>query len=461
MTRNDSIEHILEVYAATFGVYRDFSLSDPYQATDLAQQLCGAGLPVQAYRLIGAKATELDFPFIAEHHREGWKLFLPPEGKSYGLPDELLLEAQDRGALGDKTIIVGEPPAGQPIQVSAVDPDGQPGRASDVEIFVFYAATSDTAELAEEQLLADLEALFNQARQEGKQLIFIDAVGLIPEETVKRYGEDEEAAFQKAFDSILRETEGIKEGIPPCDEASPLWAAVWKFLAERRVHSVLEELTHSLWKEIVEFDRQQLADKAFSRFIMGQLDGAARTMVQQMRGFHDLNCWRRNLNLARQIEELVENANGPLSILIGREIGHYGVLEQLLSSKYLLHSKILGHERLPLLLKNPVLETSLLGNLGVELAEEDLELLALRHCLKSFVMMSQQGKGLREMALMFAECKIDDLSRDDIEALIEELHDPTRVYLRNQGQHILDQFMYLLKDKGVISGEFIGTLQGL
>jgi len=98
------------------------------------------------------------------------------------------------------------------------------------------------------------------------------------------------------------------------------------------------------------------------------------------------------------------------------------------------------------------------ANIGVELSEEDLELMALRHCLKTPLLKAGEGD-LRAAAKILDSCRIDNLSRDQIEELIDELHDPTRIYLRSQGQDILTQLIYLLRDKGIIPEDVLEALQ--
>jgi len=447
-----AIERILEAYGATFRVYQEFSLpaDQPIRAIDLAQRLRGAGLPAQAYLL--GESKKLEFPCIVAHEGS-WKLGLPYGADPYGLPEELILweHSFEEGA-----VVVGEPPLGCRFQLITGD-DNRP-QTDDLDIYIFYAATSDEAELAEQQLFPELQALLDQARQAGREVIFLDAVGLIPEETVKSYGMDEQAAFQRALEAVRQETEGITRGIPIHDPSSPLWSALYRFLAERRVRCVLEELDYALWKQIVEFDNQQLPQRAITQFLTGFPEEAAKTMLAYMRGFHDLNCFQRDINFARQIEGLMGDPIRPL-ILIVREIGHYGVLESLLGSKYLVYSKILGTEkRFMTLLKAPALE-ALLVNMGVELSDQDLELILLRQCVTLSVIRDRAKKGLRAAARLLAACHIDELSRQQIREIVQELNAPTQMYLRSQGQNILDQLAYILKDKGVVPGEVIRALE--
>lgn len=446
-----AIERVLEAYSVTFGIYTEFSLpaGQPVRAIDLAQLLRGAGIPAQAYRLI--EPSKLQFPCIT-FHDGSWKLHLPLGADAYGLPEELILwePSFEKG-----TVIVGEPPVGCRFQLLIREDDQL--QTDDLDIYVFYAATSDEAKLAEQQLFTELQSMLDQAQQAGREVIFLDAVGLIPEETVRCYGTDEQVAFQKALDAIRQETKGITRGIPIYDSTSSFWSALYRFLAERRVHCVLEELAYDLWRKIVEFDRRNLTEKAIVEFLTGFPDRAAKTMLEHMRGFHDLNCFQRDLNFAHQIEALMTGANRPF-ILIAREIGHYDVLEGFLGSKYLVHSKILGQEeRFTTLLRAPALDV-LLVNIGVELSDQDLELIVLHQCVIVSVL-RDRVKSLRTAARLLEACHIDELSRQQIREIIQELNDPTHMYLRSQGQDILDQLAYILKDKGVVPSEVIRALE--
>ena len=458
------VKRVLEAYAATFGIYQEFPLpagAGPVRAIDLAQRLREAGLPAQAYRLAGKiRAAELGFPFIygCGDEEGAWRLCLPPGADTHGLPEEFLLSG-DRAL--DETI-AGEPPVGRRFQlVESELADRAPAIDHEVDVFIFYAATNDKPELFREQLLDELTELLDQARQAGRELIFIDACGLIPEETIRSHQtgrRDERAAFEEVFSGIKRETERISQGHAPYEPNSPLWSELYRFLAERRVRSVLEELGYDLWRRIVDFDNRKLLEKAFTEFLNGFLEEAAQTMLQQMQGFHELNCLERDRRLAQQVERLMEGSSHPL-VLIGRELGHYGVLEGLLLDRYSVHSKILGKERLPVLLRQPALEADLLWNIGVRLDEAELELMALRYCLKAIVLRSAV-RDLRVTAKLLDSSRIDLLSRDEIEQLIDELHDPTRIYLRSRGQDMVEQLLYLLKDREIIPEEVFEALQG-
>jgi hypothetical protein len=453
-----TVERVLETYEATSGIYREFSLpAGPLRAIDLARSLREAGLPAQAYMLVeGTQAADLGFPFIYGD-KSRWKLYLPPGINAYGLGEEVILPSDQ--VIKEGAAIVGEPPVGRRFQLMEGELIAQ---SSDhrVDVFIFYAATNDKPELAEEQLFDELTGMLERARQAGREVIFLDACGLIREKTVKNYQtatRDEKAAFEKVFNEIRDEAEAIGQGHAPYETGSPLWSALHRFLAERRVRSVLEELDYELWKQIVDFDRQNLMGKAFTEFLSGFPEDAAQTMLQHMHGFHQLNCLERDRRLMQQIEHLMENFDHPL-FLIGRELGHYGVLESLLSERYSVHSKILGKERLSVLLKQPALGSSLLWNIGVKPSEEELELMALRYCLKATVLRGAV-KDLRAMAKALVSSRIDNLSRDEIEQILNELNDSTRVYLRSRGQDIAEQLIYLLKDKEIVPEDMLKALQ--
>jgi len=451
------ILEVLEVYGTSFGVYQGFDLPvGPVRAADLGRALRKAGLPAQAYRLAGrARAADLGFPFIYADEEGAWRLYLPPGADTYGLADELLLPGDQ--AL-DEGIVVGEPPVGRRFQLIESEFAAQ-ASPREADLFIFYAATNDQPELFKEQLEDELTEMLDQARQAGREPIFIDACGLIPEETVKAHqtgGKDEKSAFEEVLNQIKRETAGIGQGHAPYESNSPFWSALYRFLAERRIRCVLEDLGYELWKRIVEFDKRKLMEEAFTEFLTGFPKDAASTMLEHMRGFHELNCLERDRRLAEQVEHLMEEADHPL-FLIGRELGHYGVLEGLLE-RYCVHSKILGNERLPVLLRQPALETDLLWNIGVKLDEADLELKALRFCLKAIVLRSA-ARDLRLTAKILDTSSIDSLTREEIDQILDGLRDPTRLYLRSRGQNIIEQLLYLLKDRGIIPEDMLEALQ--
>lgn len=441
-------QNALRAYAMEYDVFEEFTLQEAYsekkEARIMAKKLREKGIPAQAYRLQNEdQLSKLEFPFLIKHLGE-WKLIGPGMEVQQGM-----LNKEEKA----NPIIVGEPPVGVTFEVIKKQPDNS------VKIYIFYAATNDSPKLAHEQVFTDIERIL-EAKEENTDILFMDALGLIPEERVKNQpGQNKRERFKEAFERIKAQTANIENGVPPQETRSPFWNEVWGFLAQWKVRSVLEELEFELWEKIIDFDHKQLPKKAFQLTYYGWPKQAVQTMAEWKIGFHNRNCIERNQNLSNQINQVIEKSGKPLIILMAKEIGHYGVLESLLSD-YTVYSKIIGHRKFGTLLKVPPLDV-ILDNMEVRLSEDTRKLLALKQCLKEFIQ-ARIGDSLRKSAeILEKETHIDELTYKQIIQLLEDLHSPERIYLRQvDNQKLEDQLIYLLRNKGIISTQVMEKLRG-
>ena len=347
--------------------------------------------------------------------------------------------------------IVTIPPVGVTFRIS----EHRLEREHDHKIAVFYAATNAEAELAKEQVIPDLSELVKQARRENREIVFLDAVGLIPEEVIAQFGlHDDVAAFSRALDAIKRDLDRLQKGQQIYEARSPLWREVYNFLAEERIRAVAEEIPFNLMKSIQEFDKKGLAQRALSHFVAGQIDEAAKIMSDYLKRFHELNCIMRNKHFMRQIRQLLRGSSHPLTLIVLREIGHYGTLELSSPGLYVSISiKVVGHERFSELIELPSYV-----NFGVELTEETRQIDALRYCLKTLVASRiAGGLSFNELAARLGKSEIGQLSRETIDEVITALHYPARVFLRStpHDQQIQDQLLYLLVERRILSRDLI------
>lgn len=446
-----SVQNALRAYAMEYDVFEEFTdlqeaHSEKKEARIIAKKLREKGIPVQAYQLQNEdQLSKLEFPFLIKHLGE-WKLIDPSSDDYLGMVNK-----DEEG----NPIIVGEPPVGVTFEMIKKQPDNS------VKIYIFYAATNDSPKLAHEQVFTDIERIL-EAKEENTDILFMDALGLIPEETViNQPGQNRRERFEEAFEGIKAQTANIENGVPPKEyhkARSPFWNEVWEFLAQRKVRSVLEELQFELWEKIIDFDNKKLVNKAFQLAYYGWPEQAAETMAGWKIGFHKRNCLERNGYLSNQINQLIEKSGKPLIILMAKEIGHYGVLESLLSD-YTVYSKIIGHRKFRTLLKVPPLDV-ILDNMEVRLSEDTRKLLALKQCLKGFIQ-ARIGDNLRKSAEIFEKTHIDELTYKQITHLLEDLHSPERIYLRQvDNQKLEDQLIYLLRNKGIISTQVMEKLRG-
>jgi hypothetical protein len=329
------------------------------------------------------------------------------------------------------------------------------------DVALFYGSTGDPGSLADEQFCPDAAELISQAESRGRRVVFMDALGLIPEAAVNSLAASQggkKQAFDAAFRQIAAETASLgKGGLGPVETRSPLWAAAYKFLGNQGIKGVVENLRFDLWEKIVAFDRRNLARHALEHFAAGLVDDAADLMVEQIRGFHELNCVVRNAHLAEQMKAICAECATPPLFLVLKEIGHFGVLESLLGDVLCVRSKILGRERFLALSRAAGMEP-LLANIGVRLSQEETRAQALRSCLKMLILPRwQPTPSLRSSTRLLESTSVDHLSLEAIVDIVGELHCPTRIYLRNapHTQTLQMQLTYLLRERGVLPSKAV------
>jgi hypothetical protein len=433
----------LDIESTEFGAIQSSASLDCNNLSELAISLRSNGIPVQELTL----DTLPDSPAIGKHGGQ-FALFCRKKGDNVTATlasgEELGLHSEDV----QLESIVCVPPIGQKFKIRQVQqPDSH-----DHEIALFYSATNASRELAHEQLIPDLEALRAYSSNHAKKMLFVDSVGLIPEEVVHRFGLHDADGFRKALSSIRNETSGLRKGHATYNDRCPLWNQTYVFLAEHQIEGVTEELPFKLWKQITHFDRQHLAQQALSHFVSGQIEEASELMARYLSGFHDLNCARRNEFLAQQLIELLDASSDPVVLIILREIGHYGSLEALLT-QYPKTTKILGYGKF-----TNLIGPSSYSNFGVQISESHRRLTALRYCLKSLVApIIASGLSYYDMAARLADTSIENLCEETVDNLLKDLHHPTRVFLRStpHDQDIQYQLLYLLRDRGIMPSALV------
>jgi len=433
------VDSYVSIYRTALGyrVGKPPPLEENTKPEALAQLLRDVGVPVQAYRLV--RARELGFAHL-RWADDRWEAHLPPLR-----PSPSPLGAQ---------VIVGEPPTGVWFQV--YEPKGR-SEDEQPDVVIAYAATVDLPEV-DPQVFAELEAYIRSARGNDRRVVYLDSLGLIPEESVEAMNpQDERAGFELAYRFIAYEAEQIGAGHSPHETRSPFWKALYELLAKLRVETALEPLTYDLWKRIVEFDHRNLLQKATQEFLHGFPEEAAKTSLEYAQGFHKLNCTARARLLVDQVDRLMSSSSPRPLVLIVRELGHYGVLERMLASKYVVHSKIVGEDRFTSLLGAPGLGEGLLDNLEVKLAREDELLWAARVCLKRILLTQLKDKGFREIVGFFGKTGIDELGWDELKELVEQLYEPVLLMQRRHGVSLPSQLMALLASRGVIPDSAVPT----
>lgn len=443
-----SIQGTVQELARTHGVHttldtleQDLDVSAG-SALRIADALRSAGVACTAYRLPQGEMPSGLPPSIVGCEA-GWRLA--------GIE-------VDQSALPSVSVVVGEPPVGSPYRVlregsEALEP-------TDVRVWLFYASPADDAELAAQQVLPELEEILDLAQEERGRAVFVDSVGLIRDRGAT-IGVSDSAVFQRAMVSLRAQDKELRapSGFH-ADAGSPMWQAIYEYLGKRRdeLSWITEDLRWSLQQRIVRHDLRKLTTQALNHFAAGQIDEAAEIMSKQIRTFHELNCLERNRRLALQIEQIAEESGSAARIVVIREIGHVNSLEELLPRSLGVQTKIVATEPLRVLFARMGMETAV-ENFGVCPTPEAVRLRALRHCIKcALPATALRGLSLSAGARLLASTCIDSLSEPSVREILDRLHAPARVFLRNAPHaHAMGtQLQYLLADLGVIPPELLG-----
>jgi hypothetical protein len=180
-----------------------------------------------------------------------------------------------------------------------------------------------------EKLLKAVETILGEAKE--KPPFYVDELGLIPYETIKNYMElyklDEKQAFEKCKEMLKGEVENVGEGISIYDPNST-YNALYRFLADHKVKSTMEDLKYENWKEIVKFDALGTNILAQEYFLRGEVDNYIKFKKLYCFGFWEFNVKRRDQNFLEQLINLIKTYPD-YTIFTVRGIGHFGLEEKL------------------------------------------------------------------------------------------------------------------------------------
>lgn len=336
----DQIINILERYARLIGEEFDkenvssenISSINPF--LEIRRKAREGGLFVDVYKLSEEeflKLWEINLPFMVFLNKgeelclvEG-KLQSEESRKIYldGKKEEISADELFKRSRG---MVLMMPLGGIELQKIYFEKDEN---NSSKEVFIIYVF-HDSANFKDIKKMLDK---IYQGTAESGGLIYIDELGLIPEKTIEwrksSSGLEEEEVFNKVKEELANEVRRIKDGIP-VPESSPLYGALYRYLAERKIESVMEDLKYDNWKIIVSFDSYKLIDKAITQFLMGAINHAIKNMNLYIDGFMLNNHLIRDKNFVSQINDLLGENPDKLIFTI-RGLAHYGFEEKLVS----------------------------------------------------------------------------------------------------------------------------------
>jgi len=190
----------------------------------------------------------------------------------------------------------------------------------------FFAIFSHHREADFKVVKKIIDNLYQEAKKDNRELIYVDELGLIPEDTIDRTSKMRNITRQDAFKDIknqlFNDLSRLEKGQLIYD-ASPLYKELYAYLAKKEIHSVMEDLDYNLWERIVDFDNKQLSKKALGYFMKGEIKNYIEDIKYYNDGFYELNIKLRDDLFASQIEKLMLDKPDAIIFTI-RGLAHYG-----------------------------------------------------------------------------------------------------------------------------------------
>lgn len=185
-----------------------------------------------------------------------------------------------------------------------------------------------------------------------KPPLYVDELGLIPFGTIENYRKiynlDEKQTFEKCKEMLEKEVENLGKGIPIYDPL-PTYNSLYKFLAENKVNSVMEDLNYENWKKIVKFDAFNFDILANRCFLKGDVNNYMKFKKLYCFGFWEFNVKQRDSNFVEQLINLIKHYP-QYAVFTIRGIGHFGMEEKLaekgIKTQFILLGKGLLEENL-------------------------------------------------------------------------------------------------------------------
>ncbi len=343
----------------------------------------------------------------------GYKLFESQETQDATSPLASWLEQWTR------RVFISLPQPNLPLEVLR----GEDVAESAVTLLSIYRFSHETGPW--ERLLDYLKQLIDEAVIEGRLIIFLDELGLIPEETVRAYISDvrsEKEAFAYVKDLLTREVRDIERGFAPYDQ-DPLYQRLYQILAERarkgaRISVVLEDLSYELWEQIISRDKEidPKQQGLLKLLLFAQLSQVANTVIEIARLRWEVNGWDRDQAFLLQVARLIEEKRNERPLLINlRTASRFGTETRLPSTDVRLLCYALSEVPEPEYLATESY-LNLLWNNGVVLGVEETALMAVKAALGSILCTYKLGQGKSpRQAAWEAHKALVALSREDLE----------------------------------------------
>ncbi len=286
------------------------------------------GILVDSFKITTEDIKDVPLPFIIYLDQCGWRIvsginnstgvvtLMDVNGKKYYIKKSIFLKKCGKYVVS--RVIMNKLVYKSPYDFSNISNKGK--------VIVVYLNHNKFKE--PEKVKTLLDSLIKESESKStERLVYIDELGLIPEETVKRrmktLGISRREAFKQIKQAIFKEDELLAKGIPITSVDIPLYKELYKYLAKHKVTSFVEDLEYKLWNFIVEFDNLKVFREALVYFILGDFSQALNKINTYQNGFSTYNIGIRDSKFVSQIQN-IRNRYPEAIIFTIRGIGHYG-----------------------------------------------------------------------------------------------------------------------------------------
>jgi hypothetical protein len=268
------------------------------------------------------------------------------------------------------------------------------------------------------------DKLYQQAKEKNYKIIYVDELGLIPENSiekvVKREGISEKKAFQDAKKRLLQDLKLIEKGIPTYDK-NKYYYKIYSYLAKYKINVDMENLNYEDWRAIVAFDDLNLNQLAISLFSRSYLDRYLNVAKQYSDGFWQYNVHLRDRIFTKQIGDILDR-NSNCIIFTLRGLGHYGMEENFKHDGYTTEVIIFGEGKFSkILVSDQLIQIYKRNGVFVSKGKEKLSYLKAfpQECVRSYLQ-KELGENL-SLATYEAVELTKDLKEEEIKRLSLDL----------------------------------------
>jgi len=297
-----------------------------------------------------------------------------------------------------------------------------------------------------------LDELRYDAQRQSRRLIYLDELGLIPDESVKSKMKLNNLSKKEAFldikQSIIREDEMLRHGIP-VNIPNPFYSKLFSYLAQYKIKSIVEDLDYNLWKQIVRFDNLKLHDKATNSFFVRDLDEYVDLMKEHTKGFWEYNVKRRDKHYRDQIEDIMSKYPNAL-IFVLRGIGHYGMEEDINTSDFSVQTYVFCDGKFNDNLVGSQLLHVLWSN-GVRVEEDEEKMMFFKSFPQEAIRAHLKNKGMSiSKATRISSDIVKNLNEKDIISLSADMRRATLLGKLKKTEDVWEFIYNWMENKGKI-----------